>query len=87
KTSIGRNTVHAMQSGLVLGNVDLIDGMVRRFKRELGENSKVVGTGGLVTLLASETPVFDFINQDLTLVGLRLIYEMNAGDHAEEGQA
>ncbi len=75
-----------MQSGLILGNVDLIEGMVKRFKRELGESAKVLGTGGLVTLIASETSVFDFVNQDLTLMGLRLIYEMNKADRGEEGR-
>ncbi len=78
KTAIGKNTTHAMQSGLVLGNVDLINGMVKRFKKELGEDSKVIGTGGLVPLIASETKVFDAVNLDLILVGLRMIYEMNA---------
>ena len=77
KTAIGKNTTHAMQSGLVLGNVDLIEGMVKRFQRELGQNAKVIGTGGLVSLIASETQMFDAVNLDLILLGLRMIYEMN----------
>ena len=76
-SAIGKNTAHSMQSGLVLGYADLVEGMVRRFKREMGEDSKVVATGGLANLIAQETSVFDEINPDLTLIGLRLIYEMN----------
>jgi type III pantothenate kinase len=75
--AIGRNTVAAMQSGLVLGCVDLIEGMVRRFKKELGENARVVGTGGLVNIVQDQTDVFDYVNKDLTLIGLKMIYEMN----------
>ncbi|MSQ22458.1 MAG: type III pantothenate kinase [Dehalococcoidia bacterium] len=86
KTAIGKNTTHAMQSGLVLGNVELIEGMVRRFKKELGQNAKVIGTGGLVPLIASETQVFDVVNLDLILVGLRMIHEMNAGTSPAEGR-
>ena len=51
--------------------------MVARFKSELGQDAKVIGTGGLVGVIAKETDIFDAINQDLTLIGLRLIYEMN----------
>ena len=51
--------------------------MVARFKKELGENAKVVGTGGLAAIIAQEADVFDAINPDLTLIGLRLIYGKN----------
>ncbi len=85
KTAIGKNTTHALQSGLVLGNVDLIEGMVKRFKSELGQEAKVIATGGLSPLIASETKVFDAVNLDLTLVGLRMIHEMNDGDSPEDG--
>ncbi len=74
---IGKNTPHAMQAGLVLGHVDMVEGMVRRFKRELGKEAKVIATGGLASMMASETTVFDTVNQELTLIGLRMIYEMN----------
>ena len=86
RSAIGKNTTHAMQSGLVLGNVDLIEGMVRRFKKELGQHAKVIGTGGLVPLIASETQVFDVVNLDLILVGLRMVHEMNVGSSSGEGQ-
>ena len=51
--------------------------MVERFKNELGQDAKVIGTGGLISVVAKETKVFDEINPDLTLVGLRLIHQMN----------
>ena len=67
-----------MQSGLLFGYVGLVEGMVARFKDELGLETRVVGTGGLAPLIASETTVIDVIAPWLTLEGLRLIYEMNA---------
>ncbi len=77
KTAIGRNTISSMQSGLVLGYAGLVESMVHRFKAELGGTAKVIATGGLAPLMAQEVTVFDVVNLDLTLVGLRLIYEMN----------
>ena len=74
---IGRNTVHAMQSGLLFGYVGLIEGMVARFQKELGGAARVVATGGWAERLAKETTVFDAVDADLTLVGLRLLHEMN----------
>ena len=77
--AIGKNTVHSIQSGVVLGYTDLITGMVARFDRELGGGSKVIATGGLAGIIEKETEIFDAVNPHLTLVGLRLIHEMNAG--------
>ena len=77
KSAIGRNTVAALQSGLVLGYVGLVEGMVARFRAELGQQSRVVATGGLAEVIAKETDVFDEINPNLTLIGLRIIHEMN----------
>jgi len=79
RSAIGKNTTSAMQAGLVLGYVGLVEGMVRRFKEELGGHARVVATGGQADLIAGETPVFDFVNKDLTLIGLRMIYDMNRG--------
>ena len=76
-TAIGRNTVTALQSGLIFGYVGLIEGMVARFKAELGGQARVVGTGGWARTFAKETGVFDAVDPDLTLHGLRLIYEAN----------
>ena len=77
KSAIGQNTSSALQSGLVFGYAGLVDGIVARFKRELGQDARVIGTGGLAGIISRETEVFDTINPDLTLIGLRLIYEMN----------
>ena len=77
KRAIGRNTIAAMQSGIVFGYVGLIEGVVSRIQKELGDKAKVVATGGYAELLAKETRIIDVVNPDLTLVGLRLIYDMN----------
>lgn len=77
KKAIGRNTITAMQSGIVFGYVALIEGMVSRIRRELEGEVKVIATGGYAELLARETPVIQVINPNLTLIGLRLIYEVN----------
>ncbi len=74
---IGRNTVHAMQSGLLFGYVSMVEGMVARFRAELGNDMKVVATGGLAEVVAKETKVIDIISPWLTLEGLRIIWELN----------
>ena len=74
---IGRNTVHAMQSGLLFGYVSMAEGMVARFRTELGNDMKVVATGGLADIVARETKVIDVIAPWLTLDGLRFIWELN----------
>jgi type III pantothenate kinase len=79
KSAIGGNTVAAIQSGIVFGYVGLVEGIVGRFKEELGPGTKVIGTGGYADLIARETDVIDTVNVDLTLEGLRIIYEMNRG--------
>jgi len=75
--AIGRNTVHAIQSGLLFGYVGLVEGMVARFREELGNEMKVIGTGGQADLIAHETRVIEIHAPWLTLDGLRMIYEMN----------
>lgn len=75
---IGKNTVLSMQSGIVFGYVGQVDYIVRRMKREMNvENIKVIATGGLARLIASESEMIDEINPMLTLEGLRIIYERN----------
>ena len=76
--AIGRNTITAMQSGILFGYVGLIEGIVNRMKTELGEGVTVIGTGGYAETIARETDVIDKVDPDLTLVGLRLIHEMNS---------
>jgi type III pantothenate kinase len=74
---IGTNTAMALQSGIFLGYVALVEGLVARFKQELGEDMKVIATGGLAATVALETPVIQHVDPWLTLEGLRLIYGMN----------
>jgi type III pantothenate kinase len=74
---IGRNTVHAMQSGLLYGYVGLVEGMVARFRTELGPAMKIIATGGLAELIAKHTAVLEIIAPWLTLDGLHLIYNLN----------
>ena len=76
-SAIGRNTPHAMQSGLLFGYVGLVEGMVSRFRKELGPNMKVIATGGLAEVVAHETDVLEIIAPWLTLDGLRIIWELN----------
>ena len=67
-----------MQSGLFYGYVGLVEGMVTRFRGEIGQEALVIGTGGLAPLIASGTDIIDIIAPWLTLDGVRLLYEMNA---------
>ncbi len=74
----GKNTVHAVQSGLIFGYVALIEGMTRRLLQEHPDqdsNIKILGTGGLISLVSRHTELFDLVDPTLTLNGLRLIYE------------
>ena len=77
KKAIGSNTISAMQSGIVFGYVGLIEGLVSRIKAEMGGKAKVIATGGYSGLMAEESKIIDNVNADLTLIGLKLIYEMN----------
>ena len=74
---IGKNTVHAMQSGLIFGYVGLVEGMIERFKKELGEDTTVIATGGLASMIAELIPSINHVDPWLTLDGIRLIWEMN----------
>jgi type III pantothenate kinase len=76
-SAIGKNTIAAIQSGLLYGYIGLIEGMVGRFREELGGQAKVIGTGGWAELFDREAALFDVVDADLTLHGLRLIYEAN----------
>ena len=76
--AIGTNTVHSLQSGLVLGYVGLVESMVSRFKFEMRqENAIVIATGGLAKTIAGEISMFDVIDENLTLRGLAYIYALN----------
>jgi type III pantothenate kinase len=77
KKAIGTNTISAMQSGMLFGYTGLVEGLVARIQAELPEKAMVVATGGYAGLIAGETTVFDAVNEELTLLGIRMIYLMN----------
>lgn len=74
---IGANTVEAMKSGIFLGYVSMIEGMVRRVRDEMGGEAKVVATGGLAALFADATNAIEQADLDLTLWGLYIIHRRN----------
>ena len=76
-SAIGQNTVHSIQSGLLFGYIGLVEGMVSRFKAELGSDTCVVATGGLAEILVRETEAIEVVDPWLTLHGLRVVYELN----------
>jgi type III pantothenate kinase len=74
---IGTSTVEAIESGLYYGYIGLVDGLVRRMRAELGERALCVATGGLAGIIAPGVPLIEHVDQDLTLHGLRMIWERN----------
>jgi type III pantothenate kinase len=72
---IGTNTVAAMQAGLFWGYVDMVEGLLRRMREELGGSAVVVATGGLASVVAPESQLIEHVDGDLTLRGLRLVWE------------
>ena len=77
---IGRTTVASMQSGLFFGYVEMVQGLVRRLRHELGGSAFCVATGGLADVISPETDVVDAVDRDLTLQGLRIVWERNKGE-------
>jgi type III pantothenate kinase len=74
---IGKNTVSAMQSGILFGYVGQVEGIVQRMKVQSKKKPKVIATGGLARLIAEESKCIDVVEPFLTLKGLKLIYERN----------
>jgi type III pantothenate kinase len=74
---IGKSTVEALQSGILYGFAGQIDGLVRRITAELGRPATVIATGGLAQVVIEESETIQEHEPDLTLVGLRLVYERN----------
>jgi type III pantothenate kinase len=77
KKAIGTSTVSAMQSGIIFGYTSLVEGMVERIQRELPEKARVIATGGYAALILKETNIIDTVNPDLSLIGLRIINQLN----------
>ncbi|MCG8564851.1 MAG: type III pantothenate kinase [Desulfobacterales bacterium] len=73
KRVIGDDTIGSMQSGIIHGNAAMVDGMVERMQKELGEELKVIATGGLAPLIAGLSHTIETVDQELTLAGLRII--------------
>ena len=80
KQVIGRNTVNAIQSGLIYGHVSMVDGLVERIQRENKVKARVIATGGMAPLLARESSTIEEVDEFLTLEGLRLLYVRNRND-------
>jgi type III pantothenate kinase len=79
KNVIGKNTVEALQSGAIYGFAGQVDGLVDRIVEELGTSVKaVIATGGLAGIVVPESETITHHEPDLTLIGLRLMYERNA---------
>lgn len=74
---IGRTTVTSMQAGLFYGYLGLVEGIVQRMRRELGEGAACIATGGLAEMIAADTHLIEAVEPDLTLLGLRLVWERN----------
>ncbi|MBP1689748.1 MAG: putative transcriptional acitvator, Baf family [Deltaproteobacteria bacterium] len=74
---VGKNTVHAIQAGIVYGYVSLVDGLVARIRDEIGAKARVIATGGFATMLAPESATIEAFDEFLTLDGLRLIHRRN----------
>jgi type III pantothenate kinase len=75
---IGRTTVGAMEAGLFYGYVGMVEGLVTRMNAELGGGATCVATGGLAAVMTPETPLIDHVDVDLTLHGLRMVWERNS---------
>ena len=81
---IGRNTIHAVQAGLILAYASMIDGVVGRLREELPAAERplrIIATGGNIHLVAEHTRVIDHVDPCLTLTGLRIVHERMSGEH------
>ncbi len=81
---IGKDTVTAMQSGVFWGYIDLIDGLVERIKAEYGQPMTAIATGGVASLFEGAATKIDHFDGDITIKGLRILYERNINQAAKE---
>ncbi len=82
KDAIGRDTITNIQSGIVYGFAGLVDGIITRMKAEMDGSPKIIGTGGLVSLVADVTTSIEHVNDDLRLEGLRILHEEATGQRS-----
>ncbi len=82
---LGRNTVHALQSGVVYGYSAMVDGLVRRLNDEMGGECRTIATGGLASLVTKHAQSIESLDMDLTLRGLQILYARNCGASPEKG--
>jgi type III pantothenate kinase len=84
---IGRNTADQLRAGLVAGHLAMVEGMIERTRSELGTDARVVITGGLAPLFVGRSSLFDHYDPDLTLNGLRIIYDRVKGGPSSENES
>ena len=81
---IGRNTADQLRAGIVTGHLALVEGMIERTRSEMGSEATVIVTGGLAPLFAGRSSLFDHYDPDLTLNGLKIVYDRVRGEDAAE---
>lgn len=75
--AVGKDTLSAMQSGIILGHAAMVEGMVRRLSAEMEGKPHVIATGGFCTVIAQEVPLIEVADKNLTLKGLKMMYDLN----------
>ncbi|MBI2843663.1 MAG: type III pantothenate kinase [Armatimonadetes bacterium] len=85
--AVATTTVESLQSGVIFGFAGQVDGIVAKFREEIGSDARVIATGGLADLIASESKTIQEVNPLLTLQGLRLVYERRKSRRSGKGKA
>lgn len=84
---VGKNTAHSLQSGVVFGYAAMLDGLVDKIQQELGYSCFVIGTGGLAALMAKQSAALQSVDPNLTLHGLRILYDRNRAEMLRRKQS